>query len=1091
MVFRKLEQRSARSVGRLRQPRTLWRIPLFAIFVLSVASLAAAAEPPKAAAHPSYIDPLPAKIDVVEGNDIRFRRLSTASGLSQTRVASLVQDKVGFLWLGTQYGLNRYDGYKSKVFKHEPGHPESLSCVYVRSLLVDHAGTLWVGCERFLDRFDPATETFKHYPIYTDASDRLSIPIDSICEDHTGTLWLATGKGLYRFDPMSGRTMRYLHDANDRTSLAADRVNMAAEDKEGRLWIGSAGGFDQFDPKMGKVVRRAPKRAEVSQFHEDKAGIFWLAGSDPLCALASWDPQTEIETCHSINYRIRETPSQALISGILETRDGSIWLSSTGGLLRLDRNQTKIVRYRNNPLDAESLESDSLIHLYRDNQGNIWVCAQAAAPNFFSEEPLPFENFTYQRGSLVNPLVTSIYEDHKGILWIGSMGGLNRIDRRTGTNIVPAGSGIGNEILSILEDERGILFSGTFHKGLLAINRETGEMSPYPSAPLHEDSNPIMQLTYDHMGNLWAAMYGGLGRFDRASGRFTMYMPEHQNAMQYQKIKEDREGYLWIGSQSSGLHRFDPRTGVFNVHEHNPDDPKSISDNRVNTIYLDSLDELWVGTQDGLAKFDRKTQTFENYYETDGLAGNVVSCIQEDRQGVLWMGTNKGLSTFDLRSRRFRNFSAADGLPGEDLTGWGTCYQSPSGEMFFGGFSGATAFYPDRIMNTSTAPRTVLTDFRLSGNPISIGGQSVLKQSITQTDSIRLLHNQNIFSIEFSALSFLNAATSRYRYKLEGLDTNWHEVGSDQRIANYTTLPAGSYTFEVQGATSRGPWSQPGARLRIEILPAWYQTLWFRGVCVAAFLLLLWAVYLFRLEQLHQQFHAALDARVDERTRIARELHDTLLQSFNALLLRFQTAANLLPARPDEAKQRIENAIEQAADAITEGRDAVQELRGSGAGSIELGQAISNFGKELLSGCAAATAPELQVQVEGTSQPLNPIIRDEVYRIGTEALRNAVRHAGARRIEVDIRYDEQDLRLRIRDDGKGIDPDILERGHISGHWGLRGMRERAKLIGGNVEVWSQLNTGTEVELRIPATSAYLKSHAPRWSFLSRFWRSLT
>jgi signal transduction histidine kinase len=411
--------------------------------------------------------------------------------------------------------------------------------------------------------------------------------------------------------------------------------------------------------------------------------------------------------------------------------------------------------------------------------------------------------------------------------------------------------------------------------------------------------------------------------------------------------------------------------------------------------------------------------------------------------------------------------------------------------MFFGGFSGATAFYPGRIMNTSTAPRTVLTDFRLSGNPISIGGQSVLKQSITQTDSIRLSHDQNIFSIEFSALSFLNAAASRYRYRLQGLDTNWHEVGSDQRIANYTTLPAGTYTFEVQAATSRGPWSEPGARLSIQILPAWYQTLWFRGLCVAAFLLLLWAVYLFRLAQLHQQFHAALDARVDERTRIARELHDTLLQSFNALLLRFQTVANLLPARPDEAKQRIENAIEQAADAITEGRDAVHELRGSGAGSIELGQAISNFGKELLSGCAAATAPAFQVQVEGTSQPLNPIIRDELYRIGTEALRNAVRHADARRIEVDIRYDEQDLRLRVRDDGKGIDPDILERGHVSGHWGLRGMRERAKLIGGNVEVWSRLNTGTEVELKIPGTSAYLKSPTSLQSFLSRFWRSLT
>ncbi len=336
-----------------------------------------------------------------------------------------------------------------------------------------------------------------------------------------------------------------------------------------------------------------------------------------------------------------------------------------------------------------------------------------------------------------------------------------------------------------------------------------------------------MQLIYDHAGNLWAAMYGGVGRLDPATGRFVMYTPENQNTIQYQKITEDKEGFLWLGAQS-GLHRFDPRTGKFTIYEHKPDDLESLSDNRVNAVHFDQQGTLWVGTQDGLSKFNRQTGTFKNYYEKDGLAGDVVSCIQEDRNGVLWMGTNKGLSGLDPHSQQFRNFSAADGLPGQDLTGWGTCNQSPSGEMFFGGFSGATAFYPNKIVNSSFVPRIVLTDFRLSGNPVRIGAGSVLKQSITQTDSITLSHEQNIFSIEFSALSFFNAETNRYRYKLDGLDNDWHEVGSDERIANYTTLPAATYTFEVQGATSRGPWSQPGAMLRIEILPAWYQTVWFR-----------------------------------------------------------------------------------------------------------------------------------------------------------------------------------------------------------------------------------------------------------------------
>ena len=338
-------------------------------------------------------------------------------------------------------------------------------------------------------------------------------------------------------------------------------------------------------------------------------------------------------------------------------------------------------------------------------------------------------------------------------------------------------------------------------------------------------------------------------------------------------------------------------------------------------------------------------------------------------------------------------------------------------------------------------------------------------------------------------MSFFNAETNKYRYRLDGLDTDWHQVGSNQRIASYTTLPARTYTLEVQGATARGPWSEPGVRLRIEILPAWYQTFWFRALCVVLFLLVIWAVYMVRVKELEREFHAALEARVDERTRIARDLHDTLLQSFSGLLLRFQAVSNVLPTRPDEAKRRIEGAIEQAAQAITEGRDAVHELRSGGLNSIDLGQAIRNFGKELLTGSASEAIHELRVQVEGIPQLLNPIVRDEAYRIGAEALRNAIRHSSARRIEVEIRYDEHGLRVRIRDNGKGIDPEILGRDHAAGHWGVRGMRERAKLVGGSLEIWSQLDTGTEVELNIPAASAYANSPHSRRALLTWLWRS--
>jgi len=439
-----------------------------------------------------------------------------------------------------------------------------------------------------------------------------------------------------------------------------------------------------------------------------------------------------------------------------------------------------------------------------------------------------------------------------------------------------------------------------------------------------------------------------------------------------------------------------------------------------------------------------------------------------------------------------QSYSIADGLLGPDLTGWGACSKSQSGELFFGGFSGGVSFYPDAVTAhprvssvNSYAPPVALTELRLSGHPVEIGHGSPLTRSITYADQLTLSYRQTNFSLAFSALSYASPGTNRYRYMLEGVDETWHEVGSDERLATYTTVPPGTYTFRVQAATSRGPWSEPGVTLPIEILPPIWQTAWFLSLCGGIVLISLVMLYLARVKRLEYQFNLRMEERVSERTRIARELHDTLLQGFNGLLLRFQAVSNLLPARPDEAKQRIDNAIEQASNTITEARDAVHELRSSGLATTDLAQAISNLGNELLSGLPDGNAPEFRAQVEGMPRSLNPIVRDEAYRIAAEALRNAVRHASARRIEVEIRYHEQQLRIRIRDDGKGIDPNVVRNSHAPGHWGLRGIRERAKLVGGNLEVWSELNSGTEIELSVPAVSAYSRPRGSRWSVLSR------
>jgi signal transduction histidine kinase len=369
---------------------------------------------------------------------------------------------------------------------------------------------------------------------------------------------------------------------------------------------------------------------------------------------------------------------------------------------------------------------------------------------------------------------------------------------------------------------------------------------------------------------------------------------------------------------------------------------------------------------------------------------------------------------------------------------------------------------------------------------VDVGPGSSLKRSITSAEDIILSHKQNIFSVEFSALSFYSPATNRYRYRLEGLDSEWHEVGSEHRLVNYTTLPAGVYEFRVQGATGRGPWSEPGATLRIEILPPWWSTWWFRTIYVALFLFLLLALYFYRLRQIARQFDMRLEERVGERTRIARDLHDTLLQSFQGLMLRFQTVGELLPTRPVDAKEALEGALDRADQALIEGRDAIKDMRASTLVSLDLAQSMNalmtDLNEELATGSKDSVT--FRVLVEGTPQTVRPIVRDEIYRIARESLRNAFHHAQARRIETEISYGEPLLRLRFRDDGKGIDPHVLEHGGRAGHWGLPGIRERAKQVGAQLDVWSKLGAGTEVELRIPGSIAYggIPARAGFWLF---------
>lgn len=1017
------------------------------------------------------------KVRLIEGTEISFRHLPNTAGLYQTRVEQIAQDDDGFMWFGTQSGLNRFDGYKCKVFKHDPTRPGSLSGVLIQSLFKDRSGALWVGSDQYVDRFDPATETFSRLRLGSTNPEK-PMNFHFISQDSAGVVWLPNGNGLYGLNPANNHLFYYRHDPHDPASLSNSEAISVSEDRSGFFWIGTRVGLDQFDRASGKV--RLHILLDDSglglRIHEDRFGIFWIIYGDGILGVLDW--KNNRLTRYSFEPVNGSAKTSGSVSPMLEDRDGTMWFGTNGnGLLKYDREQQRFISYNMHPGDPESLSDTRVIALFQDREGNIWAGLHQAEPTFFNPHPPPFQKFTFQRGnpnSLGSALVSVIHEDHEGGLWLGADRVLKRLDRKTGQYSTFDGI-TGHEVLSIVEQGPDVLWFGTAGLGLKRYDLRTKRLKTYWNTPGDTSTlcgNFVAKLLIDRKGRLWAANWGGLCYLDFKTDRFATF-PIDRVGLNYHAIVEDAHGVMWLGSEL-GLQRLDPTTGRLMVFQHS-DAPDSLSDNRVNSVYFDGRGTLWVGTQNGLDKFNPQTSRFTHFNQRNGMAGNVVSCILEDNQRRLWMSTNNGISRFNPVDKSFDNYSVADGLPGPDLTGWGACFKSDSGEMFFGGFSGATAFHPDKVANSTYVPPIVLTDFQLFGVPVTLGHGSPLTRSITHTNAISLSNDQNIFSIGFSALSYSNAFTNRFRYKLEPLQRQWTEVGSDQRFASYTTLPTGIYTFHVQGATSRGPWSEPGVAVGIEILPPWWSTWAFRTLLCAVVLLLVWFGYRYRLHQLTHQYNVRLEERVGERTRIARELHDTLLQGFQGLMFRLQAVRDLLPDHPVQAIEALDTALDRGDDAIGEARDAVQGLRASATLDDDLAQGLTSLGEEFAATNGSRDAAVFRLLVEGHPRVVTANLRDDIYSIAREALGNAFRHAHAQNIEAEVTFGDELFILRVRDNGRGIDQSVLDRGHRAGHWGLNGMRERAEVIGGTLEVWSQHAAGTEVALTIPASVAYARS----------------
>ncbi|HLZ10037.1 MAG TPA: two-component regulator propeller domain-containing protein, partial [Chloroflexota bacterium] len=778
------------------------------------------------------------RLPVISASGLRFRHLSTSNGLSQTRVSEIVQDDKGFMWFATQYGLNRFDGYAFKLYVHDPRSTDSLSGTYSYALFKDRSGMIWVGCNQRLDRFDPRSEHFTHFRIVEPALPTIAGTVVHISQDRAGNLWLATGSGLHRLDPSTGLMRHFHHDPQRASSLSTDDIKWSGEDREGRFWVGTADGLDEFDREAGAVRRHIPlpDPVQISLF-EDRAGTFWIVHASGT-GLAVFDATSNTVTPYS--FYDEDPPADALtgVMGVVEDRAGHLWFGSPGlGLLQYDRTGRRVIWYRNHPRDPHSIGEDKVIALFLDRDGDVWTGLHSAGVAYFSDEALPFERFEHDPddpNSLSLNFVNTIFESRDRTLWIGNDDGINRIERASGKrSLLDVGFPRNPMVISIMEDREGWMWFGTFADGLRRWDPKSGHYRVYrhdAANPLSLSNNEVHRIFVDHKGAVWIATDDGLDRFDPTSETFQTFKPDPTSRLsqRYVRIAEDSKGILWLGTGQSGLHRFAPTTGEFTLYRASPGDPEALRDDTVPAVYVDQSDIVWAGTQNGLSRLDPKTGRFRSYDTRDGLPANTISCIRADSHGRLWMSTNHGISRFDPAVGTFANYAESDGFPGDDFTGWSTCAAATDGELFFGGFSGAVGFYPDELVESDARPPVVLTELEIAGRPEPVTADGGLRQSISYSSAITLTHQQNEFSISFAGLRYRSPSSNRYRYRLLGLDREWREVDSANRRATYTTLPAGPYEFQVQAATGHGPWNEPGTSLRIQILPPWWATWWFR-----------------------------------------------------------------------------------------------------------------------------------------------------------------------------------------------------------------------------------------------------------------------
>ncbi|NQZ21020.1 MAG: response regulator [Colwellia sp.] len=818
-----------------------------------------------------------------------FNQLSVENVVELVSTKSILKDKQGYMWFATENGLNRYDGYQLKTFRHEPNNNHSISNNWITFIFETRQGVLWLGTSNSgINIFDKKTNSFRKFKYSpTDTSTITKGSINNIFQDSNGIIWIATTTGLNKYDSDKGNFQRFVHQENKPNSLAHNNVSNIIEGKKGVLWLSSkADGLNRFDTQTENFTYFSENK-EFNNNSDNESNALLKVSSDEFwlgtpAGITVFNPIIE-KFVHSL-----VLPANHLkINSLYQDSNSDIWIGTNNGLYQYNIQSKTFLHYIAEATNPNSLSKNIISSIYEDDNKTLWIATWDGGINRFNIDGYKFstvKNNTQLSNTLSENMIFSLSE-FQDDLWIGTFGGgVNILNKKTkvfsflNNKTSDEHSLSGDLVLSVFHEKNNITWIGTSGAGLNKYNRKSDEFTVFTNKKDDKQSisnNSILSIDKDNNGDLWFGTWGGgVNKFDEASQTFLQFKHDDNNTSSLANdivwdIYRDNKDRLWFAT-NDGLSRYEPKSKGFTNFKSNSKDNNSLSNNTVLTLHQSSDGILWIGTGGGLNKYNEKNKTFTHYRETNGLASDTVYGILEDNQGYLWISTNKGISRFNPQTEVFKNYDVTDGLQKNGFNG-GAYFKSKSGELFFGGTDGYNHFYPENIKDDTTLPNIVLTDFRVHNMPVSLRQSETntteftIDTVINELSVLNLTHNEKLISFEFSALHFAEPINNKYAYMLKGFDEDWVYTDAKNRRATYTNLPAGDYVFHVKASNGDGYWDEQGKSLKVTVLPApwlswWAFTLYFLA-CIGALV-----TYIYRLnyQRLKEQAINLRLTRVDK-----------------------------------------------------------------------------------------------------------------------------------------------------------------------------------------------------------------------------------